>query len=235
MAKIHRFIGDFDLKNKELKITGEIARQIVNVLKLKIGEKIELCNEKHISVIAYIQKIDKKSVLVKIEKFLKQEENKIKVNLFCAILKKENFELVVQKTTECGISKIIPIITSRTIKTGLNIERLRKIAHEASEQSGRIDVPEILEPISFTESLKNNQGENILFDASGEYFKNSFNSQYSKFNLFIGPEGGWTQQELTLAKEKNFRIISLGPLIFRAETATIIATYIINTNNAPRL
>jgi 16S rRNA (uracil1498-N3)-methyltransferase len=228
MAKIHRFIDTFDLNKKELEITGEIANQIIKVLKLKIGEKIELCDGKQISAIAEICKIDKKSVWVKIfKKDIIQKSGK-EVNLFCAILKKENFELVVQKTTECGVSKIIPIITSRTVKTGLNLERLKKIAKEASEQSGRNDIPEILEPINFEESLKliNQKNSNILFNADGENFNSLDNFQLSTFNLFIGPEGGWTPEEIQKAKSLNFKIASLGPFTLRAETAAIVATYL---------
>ena len=250
--KIHRFIDDFDLSKKELEITGEIAHQVIKVLKLKIGEKIELCDGKHISAIAYIREIKNKNVIIEIEKVNKIKIGENTVTLFCCILKKENFELVVQKTTECGISKIIPIISARTIKTGLNLERLKKIAKEASEQSGRNAVPEILEPISFDESLKlaKENDLNILFDSSG---KNSFKihayspagellcsarqpaqciskehspDSLQNINIWIGPEGGWTEEEIKKAKNKNFKIMSLGNLTLRGETAAIISTYL---------
>lgn len=238
--KIHRFIDNFDLSKNEIKITGEIAHQIIKVLKLKTGEKIELCDGKGIYAIAEIVEIGKNIVLVKIGAPLRQGfagQNRTKVNLFCSILKKENFELVVQKTTECGVSKIIPIITSRTIKTGLNMERLRKIAKEASEQCGRINIPEILEPIEFIKALKIAEGTpphgNILFDVSGEPLggltaKSLDNLQLFTFNLFVGPEGGWTPKEIEVAKSLNFKIASLGPLTLRGETAAIIATYLIS-------
>ena len=249
--KIHRFIGNFDLKKEQLEIGGEIAHQIIKVLKLELGEKIELCNEKHISAIAEICKIDKKSVLVKIEKIW-QNENQIKnnVTLFCSILKKENFELVVQKTTECGVSKIVPIITDRTIKTGLNLERLQKIAKEASEQSGRGSVPEISLPITFNKSLElaNKANTKILFDGSGELFyetpwerdgASTRNFSAEKYpcvlennspqtEIWIGPEGGWTEKEIEEARKFNFKIATLGPLTLRGETAAIIATYLVS-------
>ena len=103
--KIHRFIGTFDLSKKELEIKDtEIINQMKNVLRLKIGEIVELCDGKNISAIAEIVKIEKNSINVSIKEIAK---NKNKANnnvtLFCAILKKENFELVVQKTTECGV------------------------------------------------------------------------------------------------------------------------------------
>lgn len=228
--KIHRFIID-NINQGENEITGEIAHQIIKVLKLKIGEKIELCDGKGISAIAEIVEINKKKVIVKLGALLNSasfagQNNTKQTNLFCAVLKKENFELVVQKATECGVNKIIPIITDRTIKTGLNLIRLKKIAQEASEQSGRISIPEISEPIKFTAVLKDLKNTlNFLFTSDGEYpylLKNN-----SSCNLWIGPEGGWTQKELNLAKENNFQIISLGPLTLRAETAAIIGTYLI--------
>jgi len=172
--KIHRFIGDFDLNQKELEFKDkEIVNQINKVLKLKEGENIELSDGKNSNALAVIKQLDKNYISVRIEKTWKSEEQiKNNVTLFCAVLKKENFETVVQKTTECGVSCIVPIISDRTIKTGLNLERLQKIAKEAAEQSGRGSVPEIREPISFEQSLElaDKSNINILFDGSGELF-----------------------------------------------------------------
>ena len=256
--KIHRFIDDFDLSKKELEIGGDIAHQIIKVLKLETGEKIELCDGKETLALGEIKEIGKKNVIVKISTPLHQDsagqKNK-KVTLFCSILKKENFELVVQKATEVGVCKIVPIISARTIKTGLNLERLNKIAKEASEQSGRISVPEILEPISFENALKaiNKNDANILFDGSGEHSfeihaysptgellcsprqsaqcisnecSPNLEDKFSRTNIFIGPEGGWTEEEIKKARSADFKIINLGNLTLRGETAAIISSYL---------
>ncbi|MFZ2205064.1 MAG: RsmE family RNA methyltransferase [Minisyncoccia bacterium] len=250
MAKIHRFIDNFNFSqaDKEIEITGEIAHQMAKVLKLEINEQVELCDGKGISAIARIEEINKNTVKLKIEKVSRLNLDTRGVTLFCAVLKKENFELVVQKTTECGVNKIIPIITTRTVKTGLNMERLQKIAKEASEQSGRSFIPEIMEPISFEQSLemvKDNEC-NIFFDAGGEDFsfqtpwerdgastsKNSAEfygcvlKEKSSPCIFIGPEGGWTPEESQKAKDAGFKIASLGQLTLRGETAAIVATYL---------
>ena len=229
--KIHRFIGSFDLSKESLQITDtEIVNQMKNVLRLKKGELVELCDGKHISVIAEICNMKKNNIDVLIkEKEENKNQPKNNVALFCAVLKKENFELVVQKATECGVSKIVPIISERTIKTGLNIERLQKIAKEASEQCGRINIPEILEPINFDKSLEltNKNNLNIVFDSSGESL-GSLAAKSGNVNIFIGPEGGWTEKEIIEAKNLNFKIASLGSLTLRGETAAIIATYLIS-------
>jgi 16S rRNA (uracil1498-N3)-methyltransferase len=251
--KIHRFISNFDLSKVTLEITDkEIFNQMKNVLRLKVGELVELCNGKDISAIAEIVKIEKNSINVSIKETAK-DKNKTKndVRLFCAILKKENFELVVQKTTECGVSKIVPIITSRTIKNGLNMERLRKIAKEASEQCGRINIPEISEPVKFEEAINNLVGEIFFFDAGGELTFETHcagrRAEHSKFSaenyvrvskdnsltaeqysIFIGPEGGWTDEEIEKTKKLNFKTASLGSLVLRGETAAIVATYLVS-------
>ena len=231
--KIHRFISNFDLSKAQLEINDkEIVNQMKNVLRLKVGELVELCDGKGISTMVDIVEIRKNNIKVKITTPLHQDSagqnSTKKVNLFCAILKKENFELVVQKTTECGVSKIVPIITSRTIKNGLNLERLKKIAKEASEQCGRITIPEILEPIKFIEITEGSPlyGINIIFDANGKPL-GGLAAKGEFINIFIGPEGGWTKEEIEKTKKLNFKTASLGPLTLRGETAAIIATYLI--------
>lgn len=224
--KIHRFIDNFDLTGKEVEVTGEIAHQMAKVLKLEIGEQVELCDGKGINTQGKIMKLSKNSTIVEIEKITKESPAQKSVTLFCAVLKKENFELVVQKVTEIGVDKIVPIITARTVKTGLNMGRLEKIAREACEQSGRNYLPEISEPINFEESLKiaKQNDTNVIFDASGELLGNLNNK--SSIGIWIGPEGGWTPEEIKKATENNFSVASLGTNILRGETAAIIASYL---------
>lgn len=225
--KIHRFIDNFDLSGNEVEITGEIAHQMAKVLKLEIGEQVELCDGKGLNALGKIKTLSKNSAVVEIDKITKESPAQKSVTLFCAVLKKENFELVVQKATECGVSKIIPIITTRTIKMGLNIERLQKIAREACEQSGRNFLPEISAPVTFDESLEvaKENDINIIFDSSGELMSRlNLDIGMQKIGIFIGPEGGWTPEEIKKATE--FSVASLGSNILRAETAAIIATYL---------
>ncbi|HEY4715062.1 MAG TPA: RsmE family RNA methyltransferase [Candidatus Paceibacterota bacterium] len=241
--RLHRFIGDFDLRQNMIEINDrELIKQITKVLRLKQGEQFILSDGRLNEAVAEITKIDKNQIKAKIiKKYKNENEPEKKVILYCAILKRENFELVVQKATEAGISEIAPIITERTVKTGLNLERLQKIIKEAAEQSGRGIIPVLHEPVRFAEAVK---GGGILFDKSGALFfekfcagrrdeqSNSPAGEYAYFSenkaprLFIGPEGGWSDNELNLAKEHKFEIASLGKLTLRAETAATIASYL---------
>ncbi len=209
-------------------IDQEVVGQIKNVLRLKLGEKIVVGDGLGHEMLAEITGISKSSIILKATKVQENDnEPKNSVTLYCSVLKKENFELVVQKATEIGIKTIVPVISERTIKLGLNKERLEKIAKEAAEQSGRGIVPVILEPMSFEEAVANvsSVGSSFLFDSSGEVLKEA--SLNVEITAFIGPEGGWTERELSLARNNGFSIVSLGKLTFRAETAAIIASYIL--------
>jgi 16S rRNA (uracil1498-N3)-methyltransferase len=158
-----------------------------------------------------------------------QNEPRFEVNLYCAILKRENFEFVVQKATEVGVRTIIPLITQRTVKKGLRSDRLIKIIKEAAEQAGRGIVPKFAEAMDFKKAMEvvDLDSLNLIFDASGNFYSQILkNAKAEEMNIFIGPEGGWEEKELELAEEHNFQIMSLGKLTLRSETAAVIATYL---------
>ncbi len=226
--KIHRFIGDFDFKSTTLDITDEnIVHQIARVLKLKNGEKIILGDGNRNEIEGEITGIERNSIKIKVNKKYKNtNESDKEIRLYCAILKKENFELVVQKSTEIGVSEIIPIITDRTIKTSIKYERLQSIAHEASELSGRGIVPIIRESTSYKIAMLEENETKLFFDISGEIFDEKKTLNSKNISIYIGPEGGWSEEEHDLAKENGCVEISLGKLTLRGETAAIIASYL---------
>src|SRR3989338_8598502 len=124
--RLNRFIGNFDLNQKEINITdAEKIRQMKNVLKLKSGENVVLCDGKGTEATCEILEIHKKGVVLEVKDLKKVglDTTAKKVTLFCALAKKDSFELIVQKATELGIYQIVPIITNRTVKTGVNMER----------------------------------------------------------------------------------------------------------------
>lgn len=227
--KIHRFVGQFNLDQTNLTITdSEVINQWKNVLRLAAGEKLILADGQGYEAEATIIKLAKNLAEVTIgEKTLNQNEPDRQVTLYCAILKKENFELVVQKAIEVGISKIVPVTTDRTVKQNLRFDRLEKIAKEAAEQSGRGIVPTISKIVDFKTAITEavDAGPTFLFDlATEEKFDNT---SMAVVSIFIGPEGGFTDSEVALAKEAGAEIASLGPRTLRGETAAIVASYLV--------
>jgi 16S rRNA (uracil1498-N3)-methyltransferase len=226
--KIHRFIIDHKLQNGDFEIKDkEIISQISKVLRLKTGEKILLGDGKGYESLYEIREISKSSIYLSGGQVSKNEnEPKKEVTMYLAILKRENFELSIQKATELGISKVVPIITERTVKTGFKRERLEKIIREASEQSGRGKLPTLEKEISFEKAIKDcNPKKTILFDLTGETLETCNLKHVTSF--FIGPEGGFTDKEVESSKDLGLKIASFGKLTYRGETASIVGSFAI--------
>lgn len=230
---MHRFFGDFDFTVGSVKISEDhaVTHQLRDVLKMKKGETLALFNTKGQEAICTIDSISKKELILHIGRV---EEKpfmpKTRVHLFCAVLKKDNFELVVQKATEVGVTDIHPIITARTIKQGLRFDRLERIATEATEQSGRMlvptthDIEELEDAIQIAEKM---DGLHICLDMSADMIQSVLAKKSETVCLFIGPEGGWTDTERALFQKNNWNIVSLGDGVYRAETAAIVAGYLV--------
>lgn len=227
--KIHRFIDpSFNLDNKQLTITDrEIINQWKNVLRLAVGDNLILGDGNGYEAPGEIAKLAGDIAEVDLgDKILNHNEPERQVTLYCAILKKENFELVAQKAVEVGVTKIVPITTERTVKQNLRQDRLEKIAKEAAEQSGRGIIPEIAPITDFKTAVAEavDLGPTFIFDLNTTEKFNGTSLPIT--NLFIGPEGGFTEKEIALAKEAGATIASLGPLTLRGETAAIVASYL---------
>ncbi len=236
--KTYRFIGNFNLELGRVKIVdAEMWHKAKNVLRLAIGEKIILGDGKKIEAMAEIIGFGKNTVEVEISEINEnQNESLIYGVLYCSILKRENFEWVVQKATECGIKEIIPIVSARTVKFGIKEDRFKKIILEAGEQSGRGELPILTEPVKFREAIKNaGQNDLNLFFEMGYPDLNREETgcfQPKRVGIFIGPEGGWSREELeaitSKAKEdKKFKLAGLGKTTLRAETAAAVASWMV--------
>lgn len=231
--RLHRFLGNFDFSKKHLKITdNDLINQVKNVFRLNAGNEIILTDGKEDDALCKILSLTKDSLEVEVTGVRKiEKEPPVDAVLYCSILKKENFELVTQKATEIGVKEIVPIITKHTIKLGLKEARLQKIIKEAVEQSGRGVMPELKKPMLFKQAVDSAKSNdiNLFCDESGASIGNA-TARQKRIGIFIGPEGGWDEEELefinNLPKESNFKIINLGPLTLRSETAAIIASYL---------
>jgi 16S rRNA (uracil1498-N3)-methyltransferase len=154
-------------------------------------------------------------------------EARMALHLAMAIINLDKFDIVLQKATELGIRSIIPIVSERVeIRAERyrgKAERWRKIVFEAVKQSGRSLIPIIEEPQPFEEVVKR-EGSKIIFDADSDP---ATQQPGNPATLFIGPEGGWTENELRMAREHGCAFERLGIRRLRAETAAIVATAIV--------
>ncbi|MBI4685560.1 MAG: 16S rRNA (uracil(1498)-N(3))-methyltransferase [Nitrospirae bacterium] len=238
------------LQGRRITISGDNARYLTSVLRCNVGDELEILDGKGGSYKSRIIGIENKNVVADIfeESFI-NTESPLNLILIQGILKGEKMDMVIQKTTELGIKEIIPAITERSqIRQTRKVQRWRKIAEEAARQSGRSMVPVVREPIELRALLKpTGHGETgtqrngemkgfILWEEGGLPLKDailkiSF-SQIRPFtdspiHVLIGPEGGFTKEEIDIASSKGLTITSLGRRILRAETAAISAVTLI--------
>ncbi len=209
-------------------VTDEaLVHQWTSVLRLKENDRMTVLDGNNTEADAAIISVIKKGVTLRIGTAKKISTLPARsVTLCCAVLRRENFEFVVQKATETGVTRIIPLLTDRTVKTGINLERLRKIAIEAMEQSGRGTFPMIDEPCRPDEAFTKTEGTPSLFFHFGGKTDWEKSLTDDPASIWIGPEGGWSEEEARWAQTQKMTTCSLGNMTLRAETAAIVASYL---------
>jgi len=221
--KLHRFYCDSIPDTASWDITDpSLVHQIVSVLKFAFGESFILFTNDGPDIIVTITSKDKRSVSV--EKITSTETTVLPRNIIAAvsITKGSSFELAVQKLTEVGVSAIVPIISERTIKQSIRIDRLEKISMEALEQSGGNRKVIIHEPMTLAESLKAFPYMNIICDA---YSTASDILLPNTVVMYVGPEGGWSTNDESVFAQYPVERLKLGEKILRTETAAIIGAH----------
>ncbi len=228
--RLHRFIGSFDFGDGFLEIADpKLVEQLTRVLRLKAGDRFVACDGNGRETECVIEKVGTQTLSARVIKtFTSIPELHSRATLYCAMLKRENFEIVVQKATELGVAQIVPILTERTVKQSFKKDRLEKIMQEAAEQSGRGVIPNLDDIMNFEKALEDASlcEEQYFFDFDGEDFPDGKKSSQNHVALFIGPEGGWTDEEREAARGAGCVSISLGRFVLRAETAAIAACFL---------
>ncbi len=224
--KIHRFFIDTPIgTNKKLKIQNdELVHQWKKVLRFQVGQEVILFDNTGMEYRSTISLLTNKEAEVQIENIRRGDtQQSIPLFLYVALAKREAFEWMLEKGTELGVTGFVPVLTERSEKKNLNQSRSQKIIIEASEQSGRVLIPEIFEPAELPQILAGLglPGVTIALDPHGVSFDPKEYRRGERVNVFIGPEGGFTERELSLFKENNIPVISLGKSVLRFETAVI--------------
>ena len=216
----------------EIIIEGEEFRHAVSVLRIKEGENIIVCDNTGWEYLSVIQRIDKKSLTVKVqEKTQSQTEAKTQVVLIAGYLKGDKTELIVQKAVELGVYKIV-VFSSEYSSAYMNenkLSRLNKVSVESAKQCGRAVAPEVVYADNFKSALEfGSDCENKLFAC--EFAKENganLTSLSGSCAIVVGSEGGFSQNESQTAFEQGYQTVFLGKRILRAETASIVLTGIV--------
>ena len=231
MSNIRLFYPESLSINLEGTLNKTQSHYLTKVMRIKVGEVFSLFNKSG-EWETIINEISKSNLTFKVRKQLRQKENESEIWLAFSPIKSNFFNFMIQKATELGVTKLMPILTERTIVRKINIERLSKIVIEASEQSNRLSVPEIFKTQSLENFLNTNNSVNLIFgDLNSENKKLKIKNN-NPTCILIGPEGDYTEREREkILKFNGVQSIKLSNNILRSETAVISALSVINFIN----
>mgnify|MGYP004700612383 FL=1 len=238
------FVKTEQINNNDIVIIGDDVNHIINVLRMKKTDKVQICNQDTgDNYNAEIVNYSKNEVECKIiSKINETTESNVHITLFQGIPKFEKMELIIQKNTEVGIKSIVPVIMERTVVkldekiASKKLERWQKIAEIAAKQSMRDIIPQIgnitkLKDIDTTEfdvvlvayeNEEHNMLKTELQKLERKIKSNNSSEQQYNIAIVIGPEGGISEKELVMLAEKNAKFVSLGKRILRTETAGVV-------------
>jgi len=227
-------------ENNTIEISGDNYNHLKNVLRIKAGDEILLCDGQKKDYQVRVEDI-KPGIIKTI--ILNAEENKseppVKVTLFQGIPKADKMDLIIQKSVELGITTVVPVITDYTVVKIKNdaeaikkVSRWQKIAEEAAKQCNRGIIPQVDFPISFAKALEKAASFDLKIipyeKENALRLKDAVeNKPYNSAAIFIGPEGGFSETEIKNSMLADFKPVTLGPRILRTETAGLAAIAII--------
>tara|TARA_Y100001970_G_C14096589_1_gene783042 strand:+ start:79 stop:786 length:708 start_codon:yes stop_codon:yes gene_type:complete len=230
MSAIRLFFPENLSVNFISKLNKAQSHYLTKVMRKKTGETFCLFNKSGEWKVE-IKEILKGEVIFLVQKKIRNESQETDIWLAFSPIKSNYFNFMIQKATELGVNKFIPVVSDRTIVRKVNLERLEKVTIEASEQSNRLIVPTIEKSISLKKFLIENKELNIIFGDLNAKTKNfDLKKIVSKpICILIGPEGDFSEKEREqILKLKNLQSIKLNNNILRTETAALTALSIVN-------
>ena len=221
------FVEDKLHEGASIALDGNRAHYLARVMRVSPGDAVILCDNLTGEWACRVTDAGKRNVSLEVVEMLREREEVPDLILLPALLKKDRFDIVLEKATELGVEGIQPIITRRCVADKLNLDRARTITIEAAEQCARTALPQLSEPMKLEALLRAWPEERLLFFADeegGEPVADAFSMTEEPAAILIGPEGGFDDAEReAIRAHPQARPISLGPRILRGETAAIAA------------
>ena len=217
----------------ELTLDGAQANYLANVLRLGPGAQVKLFDDRTGEWLAEIIEAGRKRVTLRLTAHLRPREPVPDLWLLFAPIKRGRIDWLVEKATELGVDRLVPVITRRTVVDRLNLDRLRAHAIEAAEQCGILAIPEIAEPVKLDRLIWEwEHGRRLIFCDEGADSNNPAPAlaaiEERRLGLLIGPEGGFSDEERRMLRALPYVTpIPLGPRILRADTAAVAALAVI--------
>lgn len=232
----HFFVKPEQIAGKEARITGPDVNHIANVLRMKPGAEVMISDGSDWEYLCRIREITRDEVLLDV-----REENRgvselpVRITLYQGLPKSGKMELIIQKAVELGVSRVVPVETRRCVvrlderRASSKVKHWRGIAESAAKQSGRLVIPEVSAPEKFSAALSEAEADDVRLipyecaegmERTRELIASVRPGQ--KISVFIGPEGGFEEQEIAEAEAHGFTPLTLGKRILRTETAGLV-------------
>jgi 16S rRNA (uracil1498-N3)-methyltransferase len=236
---MHRFfVPPQWIDGSTVRLDERVTHQIRNVLRMRPGAHIVVLDNQGWEYEVELAEIEKNQAGGQvIEKRPATGEPSVQVTLYQCLLKKDNFEWVLQKGTEIGVSRFVPVISQRTViadsgrVSSAKRSRWERIITEAAEQSHRGRLPVLEKPVSFEQTLADAAPSDLALipweKEASQTLRAVLRDTAARVALFIGPEGGFADDEIALAGQHGVIPVTLGPRILRAETAAIAAALLV--------
>jgi 16S rRNA (uracil1498-N3)-methyltransferase len=235
---MQRYFVKQSVNNQRFVLGEEDRHHILKVMRMGSGDKIICVDPNGKSAVCEIAEITDEQVAANVVQWIDEtSELPVKVTIVSGLPKGDKLEWIIQKGTELGAYEFVPFAAARSVvkweekKAAKKVERWQKIAKEAAEQSHRNHIPEVLSPLSFKEMIQKSKAYDLKLAAFEDESRNGevsvFSSTLSSMKkgeslmMVYGPEGGLTDQEISMLKEYGFQTCGLGPRILRTETAPL--------------
>jgi 16S rRNA (uracil1498-N3)-methyltransferase len=214
-------------------LRGDEARHLTRVLRVELGQRFEISDNQQ-AYLAEITEARGEHVVFRVVESIPAVLSPVSVTLCASLIKFDRFEWIIEKATELGVDRILPVEAARTEKGLFDAsqkrqERWVRVARESSQQSRRVRIPEIAPAVRFERCLEEIAAHRYFLDESlaPPLLREIPAERSDSAALLIGPEGGWTDSERRLAAAASWQPVSLGPLVLRAETAACAALAIV--------
>jgi 16S rRNA (uracil1498-N3)-methyltransferase len=221
------FVAEALAAGAVVRIEGNPAHYLARVMRIAPGDIVILCDDITGEWAARVSDVGKRDVVLEVAELLRPRESVPDLWLYPALLKKDRFDLVLEKATELGAARIQPVVTRRCVADKLNLERARAITLEAAEQCARTALPELTEPMKLDALLAGWPEGRALFFADengGQPAAEAYTAHTGPAAILTGPEGGFDDAErAAIRAHPAARPISLCPRILRGETAALAA------------
>lgn len=217
-----------------VKLTGNEYKHLAEVLRARVGDVVVLCPNNGRDYEYRVTAIDRSSATLEyIRDYPNATEPQLALTAYIALLKGDKTELAVQKLTELGVRRIVPFVSEFTVQRSEKTERLRRAAQEASKQCGRAVIPEVADVLNFGELSASLCGyDAVVFAYEGAYadgkrLREVIRGNEKNVAMIVGPEGGFSKNEVHALSAAGHSPVTLGKRILRAETASIACAAVI--------